>query len=103
MPKQVNQRFNTSCFANPAPYTFGNSGVGHVRGPGLDDTDLSIAQDTTLGSESRRLRVEADSFNLFNASHFSHPNTTFGNSAFGTIGSDRLPPRLIQAGAKFQF
>jgi hypothetical protein len=102
-PKTVGQWFNTSCFAAPPAYTFGNSGVGHVRGPGLDNTDFSVAKDTALHSENLRFRLEADFFNIFNNAHFSNPNTTLGNAAFGSIGGDRLPPRLIQLGAKFQF
>jgi hypothetical protein len=74
-----------------------------VRGPGLNNWDFSIAKDTTLGAENRRLRLEADFFNLANSPHFANPNTTTGNSGFGTIGGDRLPPRLIQLGAKIQF
>ncbi|MGH9663868.1 MAG: hypothetical protein ACRD9L_05555, partial [Bryobacteraceae bacterium] len=77
--------------------------VGHIRGPGIVNWDFSIAKETALGSESRRLRLEADFFNLANTPHFSNPNTTFGNAGFGTISGDRLPPRLIQLGAKFSF
>jgi hypothetical protein len=102
-PKKVSQWFDTSCFTDPPPYTFGNSGVGHVRGPGLNNWDFSVAKDTRLGSENRRLRLEADFFNLANSPHFSNPNTTTGNAGFGAIGGDRLPPRLIQLGAKLQF
>jgi hypothetical protein len=102
-PKRVAAWFNTSCFTAPPAYTFGNSGVGHVRGPGIDNWDFSLAKDTGLGSENRRLRLEADFFNLFNMAHFSNPNTTLGNAGFGAIGGDRLPPRLIQLGAKFTF
>jgi hypothetical protein len=100
-PKQVSNWFDRSCFTAPPAYTFGNSGVGHVRGPGIINSDFSIAKET--GSENHRLRLEADFFNLFNTAHFSNPNTTLGNSAFGQIGGDRLPPRLIQLGAKFSF
>ncbi len=102
-PKTVSQWFDTTCFAAPPAYTFGNGGVGHVRGPGINNTDFSIAKDTTLGAENRRLRFEADFFNLFNTAHFGNPNTTFGNPGFGTIGGDRLPPRIIQLGAKLSF
>jgi hypothetical protein len=102
-PKTVAQWFDTSCFANPTPYTFGNSGVGHVRGPGINNWDLSVAKETALWGEGRKLRLEADFFNLANSPHFSNPNTTLGNASFGAIGSDRLPPRLIQLGAKFSF
>jgi hypothetical protein len=103
-PKTVSRWFDTSCFAPPAAYTFGNSGVGHVRGPGIANWDASVAKDTPLTSkESIRLRIEADFFNLTNTPHFANPNTTLGNAAFGTIGGTRLTPRLIQLGAKLQF
>jgi hypothetical protein len=102
-PKKVSQWFSPSCFANPPAYTFGNSGVGHVRGPGINNWDFSIAKDTAIWGEGRRLRFEADFFNLANSPHFSNPNTTLGNSGFTTISSDRLPPRIIQVGGKFSF
>jgi len=102
-PKKLNQWFDTSCFSNPPAYTFGNSGVGHVRGPGINNWDFSIAKETTLGAENRRLRLEGAFFNLANSPHFANPNTTTGNSSFGAIGGTRLPPRLIQLGAKVQF
>lgn len=101
-PKTVAEWFNTGCFAAPPAYTFGNSGVGHVFGPGIDNWDFSVAKDTAIG-ETLKLRFEASFFNLFNAAHFSNPNTTLENAGFGTISSDRLPPRLIQLGAKLSF
>jgi hypothetical protein len=101
-PKTVQQWFDTTCFSAPPQYTFGNSGVGHVRGPGIDNWDFSVAKNTHLG-ERPILRIEASFFNLFNNAHFSNPNNTLGNSNFGTISSDRLPPRLIQLGAKISF
>ncbi|MBV9441863.1 MAG: hypothetical protein JO217_04135, partial [Acidobacteriaceae bacterium] len=101
-PKTVQQWFYTGCFTAPPAYTFGNGGVGHVFGPGIVNWDFSAAKETAL-SEKLRFRLEADFFNIFNQSHFSNPNTTFGNSNFGTISSDRLPPRLIQLGAKISF
>jgi hypothetical protein len=70
----------------------------------LNNWDLSVAKETALGStEARRLRLEAGFFNLTNSAHFNNPNTTLGNSGFGAIGGDRLPPRLIQLGDKFVF
>ncbi len=102
-PNTVSQWFNTGCFAPPPAYTFGNTTAGQVFGPGIINSDFSLAKETALWSENRRLRLEADFFNLFNHPHFSNPNTTLGNSGFGTISSDRLPPRVIQIGAKFSF
>ena len=102
MPKTVGEWFDTSCFANPAAYTFGNSGIGHIRGPGISNWDFSVGKDTSIG-ERTKLRFEAAFFNLTNTAHFSNPNLTLGNAGFGTISGDRLPPRLIQLGAKFSF
>ena len=66
-PKTVAAWFNTGCFAAPPAYTFGNSGIGHVFGPGIDNWDFSIAKDTSLG-ESRKLRFEA-SFSISSTRH----------------------------------
>ena len=102
-PKTVSKWFDTSCFAAPPAFTFGNSGVGHVRGPGIANWDFSLAKSTPLGAENRQLRFEANFFNLFNTPHFSNPGTTFGAGNFGIIGGTRLPPRYIQFGLKLSF
>ena len=101
-PKTVTEWFDTSCFANPAPYTFGNAGTAPLRAPGLNNWDFSLAKDTPL-RESVRLRIEFDFFNGWNSPHFAGPNTTFGTAGFGAISGDRLPPRWIQVGAKLSF
>lgn len=102
-PKTVNKWFDTSCFSAPPAFTFGNSGVGHVFGPGISNWDFSVAKSTALFSENRQLKFEANFFNLFNAAHFANPGTTLGTSSFGVISGDRLPPRYIQLGLKLMF
>lgn len=102
-PKTIKEWFDTTCFANPPASTFGNSGIGHVRGPGLANWDFSLAKATPLGAESRQLRFEANFFNLFNTPHFSNPGTTLGAGNFGVIGGTRLPARYIQFGLKLSF
>jgi hypothetical protein len=101
-PKQVNQWFDTSCFTDPPPYTFGNSGIGHVRGPGLNNWDFSLFK-TTYFDEKRMLELRAEFFNIFNQAHFANPGNTLGTSSFGVISSTGLPSREIQLGAKFSF
>ncbi len=103
MPKTVQAWFNTSCFAAPPAYTFGNSGVGHVYGPGVNNWDFSLAKNSKLWSESSQLRFEASFFNIFNQAHFANPNTTLGTGGFGTITSTQLTPRIIQFGLKLTF
>ncbi len=101
-PKSIQQWFDTSCFSTPALYTFGNAGNTPVRSPGLQNWDLSLAKETSL-REALHLKIEASFFNVWNHPHFGSPNNSFGTGNFGTITSDRLPPREIQLGAKLSF
>jgi hypothetical protein len=100
-PHEVNAWFDTSCFADPAQYEFGNYEIGDVRGPSVFNTDLSLFKRTSIGRGALELRV--DIFNVFNRAHFSNPNTTFGNAAFGRISATRLPPREAQVGVRYLF
>jgi hypothetical protein len=102
-PKMVQEWFNTNCFAAPPAYTFGNSNVGHVYGPGVNNWDFSLAKNSRLWSESSQLRFEASFFNIFNQAHFANPSTTLGAGGFGTISSTQLTPRIIQFGLKLTF
>ncbi|MGH9771124.1 MAG: hypothetical protein ACRD4Q_05425 [Candidatus Acidiferrales bacterium] len=103
MPKTVHEWFDTGCFADPPAYVFGNSGVGHAFGPGINNWDFSLSKSTSLGTEQRQLKFEAGFFNLFNIPHFSNPSTTLDTSSFGAINSDRLKPRYIQFGLTLMF
>jgi hypothetical protein len=100
-PKEVARWFDTSCFADPAQFAFGNYTIGDVRGPSVFNTDLSLSKRTTLGRTT--LEVRADAFNVFNKAHFSNPNSTFGNAQFGVISGTRLPPREVQLGVRVLF
>jgi hypothetical protein len=102
MPGQVTQWFDTSCFATPPLYEFGNYEIGAVRGPTFFNTDFSVLKRTALGgNRSMEFRVEV--FNLFNRAHFSNPNDRLGNAQFGRISSTRFPSREIQLGGRFLF
>jgi hypothetical protein len=100
-PHEVTAWFDTSCFADPAQYEFGNYQIGDVRGPGVFNTDLSVFKRTAIAKGSLELRI--DIFNLFNRAHFANPNTTFGNAAFGRISATRLTSREAQIGLRFLF
>lgn len=101
-PKRVERWFDTGCFADPPPFVFGNSGIGHVRGPGLVNWDFSLFKKTAI-DERRFIEFRAEFFNLFNNPHFANPNTTFGTGQFGRISSTILTPREIQLGLRFLF
>jgi hypothetical protein len=100
-PRTVQKWFDTTCFADPAQYQFGNYEIGDARGPHVFNTDLSASKKTAFGKRVFELRIDA--FNVFNHAQLANPNTTFGNAAFGSISSTRLTPREIQLGVRFLF
>jgi hypothetical protein len=102
----VQQWFDTSCFADPPEFQFGNYKIGDARGPTIFNTDLSLFKKTSIGKSTLEFRVEA--FNVFNRAHFANPGVsnsgvTFGTAAFGRIADTRLPPREVQLGVRFLF
>jgi hypothetical protein len=99
---EVNQWFDTNCFANPAEFVIGNYEVGQVRGPTFFNTDFSIFKRTRLGG-SRLLELRIEMFNVFNRAHLANPGTSFEAGNFGRISSTRFPSREIQLGARFLF
>jgi hypothetical protein len=113
------QYFNTSAFVLQAPGTFGNAGTNIVRGPGLNNVDLSLFKNFVLpvkhvgGPEGMRLQFRAEFFNAFNHTQWGSIDTTFvpdtvtagsgsTNSSFGSISGAR-DPREIQFALKLLF
>ena len=103
MPKSVSQWFDTSCFSDPDPYTFGNAKPGVIRGPGVINFDLSAFKTFAL-QERTRLEFRAEFFNAFNNPHFANPEIQRSAGAnFGRITSTILTPREVQLGLKLSF
>ncbi len=93
--------FNTDAFEQPAPYTFGNSGRGILRGDGVVNFDMSIAKNVSLGA-ARFLQVRVELFNAFNHPNFGLPGHTLGAPAFGVV-SDASGGRTVQLGLRAVF
>ena len=72
------------------------------EGPGFFQTDLGLCKNFTL---PRRMRIEAriEIFNVFNTVNFSNPTILATSGTFGMITGTRVPPRIIQLGAKLYF
>lgn len=117
--RTVDEYFNVNAFVLQAPGTFGNSGRNNVRGPGIDNFDVSLFKDFGLphikgfgGSESPRLEFRTEFFNAFNHTQFAMINTTFvpvqdtlgsgSSSPFGSVSAAR-DPRQIQFALKLLF
>lgn len=102
--------FNTCAFQDPAYGSFGNVGQNTVRGPGLQNWDLSILKQFPI-KESMHLEFRAEFFNIANHANFlfakpgpqnSNNATVFGTPSFGYLTAARSP-RQIQFGLKFYY
>jgi hypothetical protein len=94
--------FDTSAFAVPPAYSFGNSGRNVLTGPRLATVDLALHKPFTLAGE-RRLELRAEVFNLFNTPPLGLPERDADQAAiFGKILSAG-PARQIQFALKISF
>jgi hypothetical protein len=81
---RTDEWFDTSAFAQNAPFTFGNAPRTFGRGPALATTDASLLKDFRI-VESSTLQFRAEALNVFNHANLANPNTQFGNGAFGQV------------------
>jgi hypothetical protein len=96
--------FNTSAFAAPAQYTFGNSGRDAFRSPSFWNLDTSLFRQFPFWGEDRRIEFRAEAFNLFNTVILGTPGHDISNrSSFGKANGTANSPRQLQLGAKFIF
>jgi len=100
--RTVSRWFDPSAFAVPAAFTYGNSGRNVLRAPGLVNLDFLIARNFRL-SETTRLELRGEFFNLTNTAHFGRPNATIGSPQAGTITATAAPNRQVQIGVRLVF
>jgi hypothetical protein len=96
--------FNTSCFTEPAYGTFGNSPLGAITEPGINNWELSLDKSTPIGfpKESGHIDFRIDAFNAFNKTQWSNPDWYEPDTTFGQIFSTRTP-RQLQFTLKYVF
>jgi carboxypeptidase family protein/TonB-dependent receptor-like protein len=98
--QSITNWFNRDCVVIPTDPSqpFGNAGRNTVRGPRYWTFDLAATKQVRVTDSSRiELRIEA--FNLFDRANFTAPNGIRTNAAFGTITST-YDPRQMQLGLK---
>jgi hypothetical protein len=103
--------FRTDAFARPATRDFGNAGVDILRGPGINNWDVTVSKRIPIGlGEQRYFQFRAEFYNAFNHTQFSGLNTTARfdptgaqvNANFGAYTSAR-DPRRIQMSLRLMF
>jgi hypothetical protein len=82
-------------------FTFGTLGRNALRGPGINNFDLSLMKRIPV-TESKYFEFRAEFFNAFNHAQFLNPDNEGFDSTFGQISTDR-GQRNIQFGLKFYY
>lgn len=104
-PHTANQWVSRAPFQQLNPATqagqFGNEGRNVVRGPGIENVDLSLFKYFNI-DEHRRVQFRAECFNLLNHANLGLPENDLESPAFGQI-LQAGPPRLLQLAIKFIF
>ncbi|MEK7409339.1 MAG: carboxypeptidase regulatory-like domain-containing protein [Acidobacteriota bacterium] len=109
--KTFYRNFNTAAFALTPVRSFGNAGVGILRGPGFNNWDISLRKNIPIGlGESRPLQFRAEFYNAFNHTQFSGVDSSARfdatgaqvNANFGAFTSARAG-RVISFTLRLQF
>jgi carboxypeptidase family protein/TonB-dependent receptor-like protein len=96
--------FDPNAFAIAPDGTYGNAPRSFARGPGQNQTNLSLAKNFYFNSaQERYLQFRAEGFNIFNQTQFTGVGATLATtSTLGRPTSTRLP-REFQLALKLYF
>ena len=93
--------FDTSAFAAPDAFTFGNAGRGIIRADGRVNFDFSLVKNVDF-TESLFVQFRGEVFNAFNHPSFALPGRALGGPGFGTI-NEATDARILQLGLRVVF
>jgi hypothetical protein len=104
------RNFRTEVFKRTPVGSFGNAGLGILRGPGINNWDFNVSKRVPLFSEGRYIQFRTEMFNAWNHTQFSGLYTSArfdvnGNQTdpnFGAYSSARTP-RIIQLSLRVVF
>lgn len=99
--RSVFRWFDTTAFARPAAFTFGNAGNNIIRGPGIRTVDLFLLKNTRL-TERVNVQFRAEAFNALNHPVYNEVSTNLGAANFGQI-TGAASSRAIQLGLRVLF
>src|SRR5207253_3311282 len=99
--RSVSRWFDTTAFAAPAPFSFGNSPHSGLRGAPVVTTDATLEKSFAF-TERWRFDLRGELYNLLNHAIFNIPGQTFGAADFGVVSSAH-PGRAAQLAAGLSF
>lgn len=108
--RTFSRNFNTDAFRAPAVGTFGNAPPSPIRGPGLNNWDMSLFKNIPLHRERLKMQLRGEFYNVFNHTQFTNWNTTAtfdaqGNQANALFGqaTAAAAARRIQLALRLTF
>ena len=102
-PQTTLEFFNTAAFADPGQDVKGNARPGIVRGPGINNLDLSLGK--TFAIQSTRLLFRADLYNALNHAQWRYLDREFNTGEGSTFGrvTEAREGRIVQLSLKLTF
>lgn len=100
--RSISRWFDTSAFAAPTGFVFGNSGRNILRGPSQFNTDLGLSRSVRI-TERAALQIRAEAFNVFNTPQLGLPAATIGTANAGVISTVVTPERQLQFALRLAF
>ena len=100
-PKGGYQWLNPADFAQPAAGTFGNCGVGTLRGPGLESFDFDLSKSFNI-TERQHVELRGEFINLTNTPILNSPNRAANSVNFGLLQGAQ-GERNVQLALKYIF
>ena len=98
----IKRWFNTSAFTRQPAGTFGNAGRATILGPSAWNVDAALWKTFRI-TESTKMDLRVEAFNVFNHARFNSPGTSLSNgNTLGQITS-ALDPRIMQLALKLSF
>lgn len=97
----IKEWFNTSAYAAPAQYTYGDVPRNTLRGDWFRDADASVFRKFKFKRVQAEFRAAA--FNVTNTVVWGNPGSTLNSTTFGQISSTASTQRELQLAAKIYF
>jgi len=86
----------------PAPGTYGNMGIGTLRGPGFWDWSQTVSRRFQV-AEGQQVEFRAEAFNVTNSVRLGNPIVSLSGGQFGKITTSNGGPRIMQFALKYFF
>jgi hypothetical protein len=98
--------YDSACFSDPGDQQLGDSPryFERLRLDGIRNVDAAARKEFTI-TESAKLQIRMEAFNVFNRTRFGLPVNTYGDPLFGNVNSlaPGFSPRRMQIVARFEF